>query len=666
MTDEIANLKRKLDIEKAARKHAEQTLELKSRELHTRNIELEGIHASLEKEVEKRTRDLEQARDEALAAAKAKSQFMANMSHEIRTPLNGVLGILSMLSDGNSGRDPKELLDTATRSGQMLLDIVNDILDFSKLDAGQIQLHEEPCKLRALIADTLEPMRHLAQERGITLESSYPDEAPKYVLADALRLRQIITNLISNALKFTIEGQVSCDVIFLGSEFQIVVSDTGIGMSQEQLERIFKAFGQADGSITREFGGTGLGLTITESFVGMMGGRIDVDSTPGEGSCFRVTLPLKEAEIGNDERLDVDQEITRDTRFNDALVLLVEDNDVNQMIAQHLLHHAGLRVDTCQNGEEALTFIQLKQYDLVLMDIQMPVMDGLEATRVIRSYGAEYASLPIIAMTAHATQEHRAESLEAGMNDHITKPIDPIQLYRVMSNYLPLAKQGSEWEQIEQEDEDTFDIEFDDEPQMKPLPVQVPGLDIAEAMERLGHNQKLYLKLLSSFAARQSNLINHVSRALDDGQFEEARVALHTAKGSSANISAVRFSEVAARYESAVIQEHESKFQPLTVELSEAWSELEASIYALIGEFVLERPAQASMSDEDAIAHLRTIDQYLHQDISKVEELMELFRMRGYDGTYQKTISDLSASLEIFDIPSAERHLAMLFEEFDS
>ena len=665
--DEKRLIKR-YEREKTARLEAERILEEKSRELFDRNAQLKILTEGLEILVEDRTRGLMEARDEALSAAQAKSQFMANMSHEVRTPLNGVIGMLNMLADMGVGSAQQELLDTAIRSGQTLLEIVNDILDFSKIDAGQMTLHETPVSLRSLFEDTLAPMSHVASERNIALVSKFADDFPEYILADGLRIRQILTNLLSNSLKFTIQGEVRADLSLNEQGFEIRISDTGIGMSEEQVERIFSAFGQADGSITRQFGGTGLGLTITQSFVNMMGGTISVESKPGDGTVFIVQLPLVETEAPV-AALD-SQEISEYLKFEASQVLVVEDNEVNQAVATHLLNRANIEVDICQNGEEALTQVQLKPYKAVLMDIQMPVMDGLDATRQIRSFGAHYADIPIIAMTAHATQEHRKDSLDAGMNEHISKPVDPLELYRILSRYITVETVDARDKKVQSNAHTaatTGEPSPDSISDALNLPSRLEGLDIAEALGRLGGNEALYMKLITTFYQTQSSLVQDVEEALANNNTDKARLLLHTTKGSAANISANELSQAASQFERAILDGETEGLQTLVLQLAHRWSVVDRAILSLINEFVIvrEQSPDLSLTDSEVVEILREIYSLLHQDLAKVEDLMTAFSTRSYDGHHKPMIEALSQQLDVFDISGAEQTLAVLFEEFE-
>ena len=425
-------LKRRYERERNARKQAEQILNQKSTELYLINQELREMTDGLEQEVRRRTEDLLRARDQALAAVKAKSDFVANMSHEIRTPLNGVLGIIALLEDTKLNDEQHRLLATASESGDHLLEVVNDILDFSKIEAGKMTLNMEPMDLVALLKQLPATFGAVAVQRQLALHVHIPEHFPPGIEGDAMRLRQVIYNLVSNAIKFTHQGEVSVRLSMADDHYLIEVEDTGVGMTPAQQEVVFNAFDQADSSVTRQYGGTGLGLSITHKLVEMMQGNIGLTSKVGTGSCFRVSLPLAVTEL-----IDQTPKSALDDRlFEGQTVLLVEDNMVNQTIAIHMLEKMNLTVELCVNGREAVEISRRHEFDLILMDVQMPVMDGLEATRIIRAREVTGQHVPIIAMTAHASDQHRIDSLDSGMDEHVTKPIKVRELKQVLHHFL--------------------------------------------------------------------------------------------------------------------------------------------------------------------------------------------------------------------------------------
>jgi two-component system sensor histidine kinase/response regulator len=435
MSDEkILRLEKRCAREKKARLAAEEVLEEKSRELHDKNETLRRFSDDLEMQVAERTIELKEARDEAFAAAAAKSEFLANMSHELRTPMNGVLGMLKILEGTQLNDDQQDLLRIARSSGELLLSVINDVLDFSKIDADKMELENLPFRPERLLEEVVEPMVFTASEKGVSLLYSADENLPPALSGDPTRIKQVITNLVSNAIKFTDDGIVNVTMEIMEEDWLIRVRDTGVGMSQRQLDNIFEAFNQGDSSITRTHGGTGLGLTIINRLADMMGGDIRVTSQVGKGSEFCVRLPVIEADVALVE--DVTKCDSENIYFKNQRVLLVEDNKVNQQIAISLLSDIGLNITVAENGLEALQKLQFNNFDLVLMDLQMPVMGGVEATLKIRALDKDYADIPIIAMTAHAGREHIDECLTAGMNVHTTKPIDLDELVHILTQWL--------------------------------------------------------------------------------------------------------------------------------------------------------------------------------------------------------------------------------------
>lgn len=425
-------LKRRYERERNARKQAEQILNQKSTELYLRNQELKEITDGLEREVQRRTLDLSCARDHALAAVKAKSDFVANMSHEIRTPLNGVLGIIGLLEDSVLTEEQRTLLGTAADSGDHLLEVVNDILDFSKIEAGKMEINIESMDLMALLAQVPAAFGAAAAEKSLDLAVEIPEGFPGRIEGDAMRVRQVLYNLVSNAIKFTQRGGVTIRLSFDESHYCLDVEDTGLGMTPEQQTVVFNAFDQADSSVTRVYGGTGLGLSITHKLIELMQGVIHLHSVPGSGSCFRISLPLSPSETP----VEPSTEMPDNIRFHGQRILLVEDNTVNQTIAIYMLEKLNLTVDLCVNGREAVEMSRHQPYQCILMDVQMPVMDGLEASRIIRARELRGHHVPIIAMTAHASDQHRVQSLDSGMDEHVTKPIKTRELGRVLARFL--------------------------------------------------------------------------------------------------------------------------------------------------------------------------------------------------------------------------------------
>jgi signal transduction histidine kinase/CheY-like chemotaxis protein len=394
--------------------------------------QIKQFNRDLEKKIHERTASLKDASILAESSSKAKSEFLATMSHEIRTPLNGMLGMAQILSETTLNAQQESYVNTINNSGKSLLSIINDILDFSKMESGHLQLEIISFNLEEIFQDAIQLLLPRTQEKEISLFINYSEETPKYFYGDQEKLRQVVLNLLGNAIKFTQKGHVTLSVSsnsLPGKSYELTVSvkDTGIGIPKDDIAKLFGVFQQADASTTRKFGGTGLGLAISKKIIELMDGKIGINSTEGEGSDFWFKVILPDATASQKNALPTDnspeKQINTDTKKKlSGRVLLVEDNQINQMVAQDMIERTGLSVDIAENGVKAIELWQKNQYDLILMDCLMPEMDGFEATRNIRLLEKDQR-IPIVALTANVLNSDKQACKDAGMDDFVGKPI---------------------------------------------------------------------------------------------------------------------------------------------------------------------------------------------------------------------------------------------------
>ena len=376
------------------------------------------------------------ARDKALAGEKAKSEFLAVMSHEMRTPLNGILGTMQLMRPLSDGEKQTNLLDRMERSGRLLLSLVNDVLDLSKFEAGKLELDERPFVLADLLTDVIDTNKPMATTNGNSLKWTWVGPDADWVRGDQRRLRQVLLNLTSNAVKFTRNGEIEIEVEQMGNaenEIEFRVIDTGIGIDETDIERIFQDFETLDSSYARQASGTGLGLGIVRRLVTMLGGEIGAESEPGEGSLFWVRVPLEPVGSQDVAAKEFQREPAEEGRARSLSILLVEDNEINRFVARELLSSEGHEVAEAVNGQEGVSMANATLYDLILMDISMPVKDGVTATKEIRAGDGASSGTPIIAVTAHALSEEVEGFLKSGMQDCLSKPIEREELRKILS-----------------------------------------------------------------------------------------------------------------------------------------------------------------------------------------------------------------------------------------
>ncbi|MBF0328626.1 MAG: response regulator [Nitrospirae bacterium] len=509
----------------------------------------------LNTDLEKQVDELQKAKEIAETSALARSRFLANMSHELRTPMNAIIGMADLALDTHLTAEQKEYLTVISHASKSLLKILNDILNLSKIESGKLELEEIVFDLKSVITDSLSIVSLAASEKGVALNYSVSAETPQTLKGDPERLKQILVNLLGNAVKFTDKGEISVHVKEMPSEksekrnrhpLLFSVHDTGIGIPIEKQKCIFDDFAQADESTTKKYGGTGLGLAISKKLAELMSGNVWVESEPQRGATFYFTAVFNTADAsGTEEHLSCKQDSTAELKESIPLkILIAEDNDFNQMLAVRLLEKLGHTVTVAENGLKAIEQLEKELFDLVLMDIQMPEMDGLTATRIIRNTASKVLDhkVPIVAMTANAMREDREQCLAAGMNDYISKPISMQELAHILSALNYSTK------------EDVADLVHDKE--KEPIKDTRTVIDIIKLFEYVGfeivgNNEEFIVKIIDAFRNSSSERLITLNRSFEAGDLNTLEREAHTLKSMAASIGAETLKNIASDIENA-------------------------------------------------------------------------------------------------------------------